>query len=261
MKRSGSIFVILFIAVFIMQFHVSAAEQENEQGEWKSKTYYYYCNSAGKKLTGLQEINGHTYYFDKKGRQKTGWQKIGKNYYFFQIKNGEKGYMAASKTINGVKLDKSGKAKQTKKTLKKLKALIMATDVAEKATKPSMKKSEKLKACFRYLIKNYKYKGSPVFVKSSQWECSYAISMFSKKHGSCYDYGAAFAFLANAVGYDTAYAISSGGHGWAEVNGYVYDPAWEQIDKKHSYFKRSYNAKLGGLAPNYKKARIYVRKI
>ena len=111
------------------------------------------------------------------------------------------------------------------------------------------------------IIKNYKYKGSPTFSKTSQWECDYAISMFTKKHGSCYDYGAQFAFVANAIGCKKAYAVSSGGHGWAEVDGYVYDLAWEQIDKQHSYFKRSYNAKAGGLAPNYKRARNYVRKI
>ena len=253
--------VIAFLFFVPMQCRVSAAEQTGSQGTWKGKTYYYYYNAEGRKLTGRQKIDGHMYYFDKNGRQKTGWQKIGKKYYYFRICNGKKGYMSTSKTVNGVKLGKTGEAKQTKKTLKKLKVLVMAQQVAEKATKPSMKRSEKLKSCFNYLIKHYKYKGSPTFVKSTQWECDYAISMFSKKHGSCYEYGAAFAFLANAVGYDKAYAVSSGGHGWAEVNGYVYDPAWEQIDKKHSYFGRSYNDAINGLAPNYKKARNYVRKI
>lgn len=255
------LFLLVFAFLLLSTGKSVSAEDKSTEGTWKSKTYFYFYDADGKKTKGLYKIDGKTYYFDKEGRQKTGWQKIGSSYYYFRIANGEKGYMVTSKKVNGITLDKKGKAKKTKTSLKKLKTLVMATELVEKATKPSMTKSRKMKVCFNSIIKNYKYKGSPTFSKTSQWECDYAISMFTKKHGSCYDYGAQFAFVANAIGCKKAYAVSSGGHGWAEVDGYVYDLAWEQIDKQHSYFKRSYNAKTGGLAPNYKRARNYVRKI
>lgn len=124
-----------------------------------------------------------------------------------------------------------------------------------------MKKPEKLKKTFNYLLKHYKYHGSPVFIHTPHWELDYALQMFNKKHGSCYAYGAAFAFLANAVGYNNCYAISSGGHGWTEVNGKVYDPSWCLVDQNHSYYALNYY--LSGIAgrPDYKIARKYVVKI
>ena len=87
------------------------------------------------------------------------------------------------------------------------------------------------------------------------------MAMFKEGHGNCYANGAAFAFLANAVGYKECYAVSSGGHGWAEVNGRVYDPSWSLIDKRNSYFGVSFDLSGKGGRPNYKRARRYVAKI
>ena len=231
------------------------------KGEWKTKnnSVYYYVN--GKKATGIQKIGTKYYYFDSKGIQRTGWQKTGNSYYFFRISNGRKGYMAVSKSVNGITLGKSGKALLTADNSEKLDALVKATRIVEKATDPVMAKNEKLRKTFDYLLSHYKYRGSPVFNHTAHWETDYALQMFDEGHGSCYAYGAAFAFLANAVGYKECYAISSGGHGWAEVDGKVYDPSWCLVDRKHSYFAVSYD--LSGVEgrPGYKNARKYVVKI
>ena len=207
------------------------------------------------------ELNGKYYYFDKTGVQHTGWQKMRGDYYFFRIENGEKGYMVTSKKVNGVTLQYNGKAKKTKKNIEKLKTMLKANKFLEKATKPTMKKYDKLKSCFQYSIENFKYRGSPRFVRSKNWENKYALDMFDKGHGNCYAYGAAFAFLANAAGYTDVYAISSGGHGWAEVKGKVFDPSWEIVDKKHHYFNMSYKLSGKDGRPNYKKHRRYAKKI
>lgn len=226
----------------------------------EKQSIFYYRN--GKKLTGLKQLDGKYYYFDKTGVQRTGWQKIKGEYYFFRIANGKKGNMLSSKKVNGVTIKSNGKAKKTKASTAKLNVMIKANKIVEKATKPTMKKSEKLRACFNYSIKKFRYRGSPKFRKSKNWEYKYALDMFDRGHGSCYAYGAAFAFLANAVGYTDVYAISSGGHGWAEVNGRVFDPSWQIVDgKRHSYYNMNYRLSGKGGRPNYKSNRTYVKKI
>ena len=219
-----------------------------------------YYTVMGRKPAGLRTIDGKCYYFDRQGIQRTGWQEYKGDYYFFRIADGEKGYMAVSDRVNGITLKKDGKAKITKESKEKLEVLVMANEVVEKATEPGMDKTEKLRKTFDYLLKHYRYRGSPKFQKAKHWELSYAKAMFEKKHGSCYAYGAAFAFLANAVGCKRCYAVSSGGHGWAEVNGKIYDPSWCLVDKNHSYFGRNPNAGGKGV-PNYAKGRTYVAEI
>lgn len=230
-------------------------------GKWISKNQKTYYMLDGKKLRGLQKIDGKNYYFDLKGVQRTGWQKIDGNYYFFRIANGKIGYMKKSEMINGITLKKNGMAKLTKTSKAKLNALIKANKIVEQVTKPNMSRSEKLKKCYQYASKNFRYRGSPTFNKTSYWEITYALDMFDKGYGSCYSYGAALAFLANAVGYKDCYAISSGGHGWTEINGKVYDISWDLVDKQHSYYALSYDLSGIGGRPNYKRARYYIVKI
>ncbi len=230
-------------------------------GKWKEKNqqFYYYIN--GKRVTGIYKINQKYYYFDKNGVQRTGWQKIGDDYYFFRIANGKKGYRETSQTVNGIWLGAKGRAKITAGNKTKLDIMTEAAKIVQKAAKPAVKKPEKLKKVFDYLLKNYRYAGSPSFAHSAHWEQDYAQFMFRERHGSCYSYGAAFAFLANAVGYSECYAISSGGHGWAEVNGKVYDPSWCLADPRYSYFGVSPALSGVGGRPNYKRARNFVARI
>ena len=42
--------------------------------------------------------------------------------------------------------------------------------------------------------------------------------MFVDGAGNCFSYGAAFAYMAKAIGYKNVYCCNSGGHGWAEVD-------------------------------------------
>ncbi len=56
---------------------------EKQTGWFKIKSYWYYCDAATGRATGLKQINGKTYYFSSKGVMKTGWyKKSGKWYYF-----------------------------------------------------------------------------------------------------------------------------------------------------------------------------------
>ena len=158
-------------------------------------------------------------------------------------------------------LQKDGTAKVTSGNKVKIQALVLATETVEKVTSPTMSKEKKLEKCFEYCVKTLRYRGAKKFEGGKNWDAKYVIDMLEKGHGNCYAYGATFAYLANAIGYKEAYAISSGGHGWAEVRNKVYDPSWELVDKKHDYFGVSY--KLSGVdgRPNYKNGRKCVKKV
>lgn len=236
-------------------------KQQSDSGKWKSRNQKVFYYENGKKVTGVKKIGQKYYYFSDNGIQRTGWQKINGDYYFFKIANAQKGYMQKSQTVNDIKLSKNGKAKLTAASTAKLDALIKANKILEKAVKPEMEKSEKLKRSFDYLLKHYQYRGSPIFQLTGHWELDYALDVFDEGHGSCYAFGAAFAFLANAAGYKNCYAVSSGGHGWAEVGGKVYDPTWSLVDKTHSYYGVSFSLSGRDGRPNYKNARRYVVKI
>ena len=47
--------------------------------------------------------------------------------------------------------------------------------------------------------------------------------------------------MAKGIGYTNVYGCNSGGHGWAEVNGLVYDPEWSMHNFDYSYYAMSYD--------------------
>jgi hypothetical protein len=237
----------------------ASAASVKYRNKWvKDSGKYYYYNDKGKKVSGLQEIDSKYYYFDWKGAQRTGWQKIGNDYYFFSIANGKNGSMVKGTKINGIKIWKSGKAEKTKDNLDKLDILLKANRVAWSITNADMTKVQKLKACFEYVKKTYKYTTWRKFSAVKNWERAYARDMFDKGRGNCFSYAAAFAYLASAVGYTNVNVVSSTGHGWAEIDGKVYDPDWALVSKVDSYFGMSYSLSGVGGRPRYKTARAYV---
>ena len=105
--------------------------------QWVEKGSRIYCKVNGvAQKGGLRTINGKTYLFDKKGRQLTGWRKVGKHYRYFTVANKAKGAMVTGKVVNGVKLDKQGRAALNDQTKAELKVLAKATAFVERNTKP-----------------------------------------------------------------------------------------------------------------------------
>lgn len=143
----------------------------------------------------------------------------------------------------------SGKATRVK--TKSYKTLFRALKVVAKVTNKSMSKSQKLKACFNYTKNAYKELNPRIpHYHGSDWPIIYANDMFVDGAGNCFSYGAAFAYMAKAIGYKNVYCCNSGGHGWAEVDGLVYDPEWSRHHAR-DYYALSYNTKLD---QNYKAA-------
>ena len=75
---------------------------------------------------------------------------------------------------------------------------------------------------------------------------------------SSFAFASAFAYLANAVGFE-AKVISSGGHGWAEIKGAVCDPNWAKgTGNIERYYRMSYDLSGVDGRPYYKGNRAYV---
>lgn len=214
----------------------------------------------GKKLTfvkgvlrtGMQTINGNKYYYNTSGvLQKNGIVGSDKDGWYYADKNGKIDFLYSNGiTQNGKDWNvMSGKA--TKVKTKSDKTLFRALKVVAKVTDKSMSKSQKLKACFNYTKNAYKELNPRIpHYHGSDWPIIYANDMFVDGAGNCFSYGAAFAYMAKAIGYKNVYCCNSGGHGWAEVDGLVYDPEWSRHHAK-DYYALNYNTTKD---PNYKAA-------
>jgi len=191
---------------------------------WEKKDgYYYYYNNKGRKVTGMVKIRKRTFLFDSRGRQQVGWQKVGKSYYYFRIKGiGKYAYMVKNKTVNGIYLRKNGKAKVSNPT--RMAMLWKCSQIVESHTKPTWSKGEKMSAIWSWMQSNVGY-WDVKFHHFDGWGLYYANHTFANNGGSCEGLGCIWAFLANACGANSCECVASGGHGWAEVDGLVYDPA------------------------------------
>lgn len=266
-KRGSSLLLVLLLSLLLGSISASAAHIN----EWvtTSKGVVNYYNEKGKKVTGKQKINGKIYLFDSKGRQLVGWQKIGSEYYFFNIQKKAKASMVTGTTVNGIKINKKGVASRSSSTnSRKLKVMAAANRTLQSLTNYSltMKKRDKLRKCFNYTMNKFRCCNIGSFRRSdSHWDLYYAervlIPTDSQYRADCYTYGCAMAYLANACG-SKGVCVSSGGHGWCTVDGYVCDPNWDRVDKCHSLFMRSINATSGcSNTPRYKGAGIYTIKV
>ena len=120
--------------------------------------------------------------------------------------------------------------------------LNKALKAVAKCTKSSMTKQEKLKAAFDYIKTAYLegVRHDPPY-KELDWPIIYAEDIFVYGKGDCFSYGAAFAFMGKAIGCENCYACNSGGHGWAEIEGLVYDPEWDMHYPKYNHFAVDYD--------------------
>ncbi len=222
---------------------VPDAGKKASKAGWKEKNgKIFYCNAKGKKVTGWKTIKKKKYYFEKSGKNAgqmvTGWKIFGKTCYFFN----KKGVLNSAKTVNTNRGgDKTGSAKT--KTERRAQAIVA------QITTDKMTKAQKLRVCFDYVMKTYtgRRPRTPHYC-GNDWPVVYANDMFLDGSGNCFSYAAAFAFLAKACGYENVYACNSTGHGWAEIDGKIYDPE-EYRNTKYKYYGTSYSA-----VPGYRRA-------
>ena len=120
--------------------------------------------------------------------------------------------------------------------------LNKALKAVAKCTNSSMTKQEKLRAAFDYIKTAYLegVRHDPPY-RELDWPLVYAEDIFVYGKGDCFSYGAAFAYMGKAIGCEECYACNSGGHGWAEIEGLVYDPEWDMHYPKYNHFAVDYD--------------------
>lgn len=129
-----------------------------------------------------------------------------------------------------------GMSPESLETLKRAQAVVASI------TNDSMAKEEKLRVCFDYVKQAYQESKPRIpHYKGMDWPVVYANDMFLHGTGNCCSYAAAFAYMAKAIGYEEVYCCNSGGHGWAEIDGLVYDPEWSKWHHVYNYFALSYD--------------------
>lgn len=242
---------------------VAQTKYLNKWVEKKGRAFYY--NKYGVKVVGKKSINGKDYYFDKEGRQRVGWVKSKGNYYFYNIGKMAKGYQVTGKKINGIKLAKTGEAKLTKDTKKKVQYLTDANDICFDYVNFNMSKKDSLKKIYTLFAKGelISYRNYGGFKNSKNWDQHYASYYFEQGIGDCYTAGCAFAYMATALGYEDVYAVSSGGHGWCKIGDKHYDPNWGWWGASNMYdaFGSAGYAKGKAGSMNWKACCKYMKKI
>ena len=138
-------------------------------------------------------------------------------------------------TIKGVDyivINGRATAVETEKQL----TLFRALKLVDRLTKPTMSKSEKLRICFDYVVKNVVYEAPRIpDTNEDGWTELYANDVFLNEAGNCFSFAASFAYLAKAIGYSEIYVCNNVYHGWVEVDGYVYDPQQSQYNDVDFY--------------------------
>lgn len=237
LKRSIPLLAV-FILTVVCAFSVSAAPR-NKWVTRKGGTCYY--DRHGEKRTGLCTIKGKQYYFDASGVLKRGWRKVklkGKwAYCYFGPK---KGIMSRDcRDMNGFTIGKDGRARITPANRRKMRMMVKANEIVDQITKPTWSREKKLSACYAWVCKAPGYTPR-VFDMKKDWGPIYAKDIFFGEGGNCFSFSSAFAFLANAIGYEDVYVCTDTDHGWAEINGLVYDPALNSASHSMRYYGCGY---------------------
>lgn len=286
MKKIRSILGCILAAVFLtaVQPQVYAADitgnastqtvpaeataQKVNKWEKNSKGFYIYYGSDGKKAKFLTKIGKKKYYFDKNGKQLNGWQKIKNSYYFFRIANGTGAYMLTGTTINGIKLNKSGKAiLNTSAKKQKAKLLYNAQlRVRRIITDNRLSKSKKLRKLYDWTQKNSNISKSALGgfrYNNGNWDLYYAGNILNASRlparGDCYTYASTFGYLANAIGYK-ATICSTGWHGYVRIGNKFYDPSWQKA-VRDNLFAQSWNTYCTGLKFRYNANMKYTKTV
>ena len=120
--------------------------------------------------------------------------------------------------------------------------LFLAMKLANRVANRKLAKEERLQILFDYITGDIYTEMNPRLpdYTGTDWPIIYANDLLIDGQGNCLSYAALFAFLAKAIGYNNVYGCHSGGHGWAEIDGLVYDPEWSMHNFDYSYYALSY---------------------
>ncbi len=128
---------------------------------------------------------------------------------------------------------------------------LLTASVIDSCTTKEMSQRKQLEKCFDYFVKTSSYERKMDF-PLGDWTEEYAKEILSTGKGNCYNYAAAFAYIAKALGFDSRVCAgtvtsSLGGrtsHAWTEVKlgnkWYIFDTEMQGA-KGTGYYKVSYD--------------------
>ena len=202
---------------------------------WHGKRYYV----NGKYVVGKKKIKKKYYVFGKNGKVRKKTTKIGNTTYYLNSKS----KLEAYKTKKTYYFPSGKKMKSYQKN--DYITFCRARKIVKKITNKKMSKGQKRWKCFMW-VSHHPYLTFRRFAPKKGWTSTYANDHFIRKGGDCHADGAAFAYLAKALGYKKCYAVldSNGhtnqGHCWAEVNGKVFDPLFIERGRKAKDYNATY---------------------
>lgn len=229
------------------------------KNKWKRyQGYKYYFGSDGYACIGGNKIGNKVYVFDESGhliekqikkmvtvsgkkyyiisndgQPKTGYFIYRNNLYYADSKG--RCYQNRTRDDGQLYFTSSGAARKDTNALLKMRVMT----IVSKITTPKMSKSQKLRACWKYVVSDggFSYGGEDPNFNKSGWGREAALSMFNTKIGNCYGFSCILAAFAKELGYKKIELIAGRtpgtmdhapdgftSHCWVRIDGKYYDP-------------------------------------
>ena len=210
--------------------------------------------------------SGNKRYYDNEGKFYTGLHQIGNAMYYFN----DRGFLLSNRTVtvgdvtyyidelSHVTMTKEGssyfrytgaeRSQLSDGEVQDLLANERAQQIVAQITNPGMSQEQKLQTCFNWVIRKYYYIWRRFDEGGEYWPAVNANDHFVYGRGDCMADASAFAYLAKALGYTNVYVCAdaqqsnNNAHGWAEINGLVYDPLFAEAKSYSKYYGATYSS-------------------
>jgi len=202
-SADGSAFTNTWKTISKTKYYFGADGSAYSEKSVKIGDYYYIFGKDGKLSTGkkkrLVKIKDDRYYVDKKGRAIPGWSMNGKKVFYAK----ESGKLVTNKKVSYIRLDKNGYASNKYQGMAK----IYAMKFINKHTNENMTRKQKLKKCFKYILKYRHYIAHYVTDRKASttngWQYKAACDLLcnERMEGNCRNFASSIAAIAKELGY------------------------------------------------------------
>ena len=215
----------VWILIFLFFSTTSLAASRRHQKGWDSqKGSDFYLDASGRRLKGLQVIEGETYFFTGKGILYHGWKKLEDHYVYFASGRRSQGKMLKNRTVNGFRLDGNGYADlPSKGEQERMRAFVYISGLMNRLTKAGWGPKRKLRAIFDYASK------LPYLYDENDKTAAQCVLKFKKQiDGDCGDTNTTMAFAGALLGFES-FVEDNFDHWWAKINGKIYDTNFQNF--------------------------------
>ena len=159
---------------------------------------------------------------------------------------GQRKYRKNSKAVKDCRYRAPNSKKLSSGQRSDLRAYQRARRIVNGITNSHMSKSEKLKVCYKWLIRSNGYGGwRRLSDGGNYWYAINANDLFEHRRGDCISYACAMAYMAKVIGYNNVNVSSrdtraGNHHTWTEINGRVYDSYFGKRRGIKKYYGISY---------------------